>query len=110
MIKQMEKKMNYFLFEVINYVSGNRQDLVKVDADKYSRKEASRIVKQNFPKSLFVEFFNGGYELDEPRCEEIFWKVNYKFKRKLVPFTPTMGLKSEQEAEDQWLENNKVAQ
>jgi len=80
----MEKKMTYFLFEIINKVSGNREDLVKVDANKYSEKEASGIVKQNFPRSYFAEYFNGGYELDEPNCTEIFWKVNYIFKKKVA--------------------------
>ena len=44
--------------------------------------KAERIVKQNYPNSLFTEYFNGGFTADEPMCEEISWKVNYKWRKK----------------------------
>tara|TARA_R100000655_G_C2867450_1_gene172693 strand:+ start:253 stop:513 length:261 start_codon:yes stop_codon:yes gene_type:complete len=81
----MEKKiMNFYLFEIVNNVSGNRENLVKVNSVDCSMQKAERIVKQNYPNSLFTEYFNGGFTADEPMCEEIFWKVNYKWRKKYV--------------------------
>ena len=72
----------YTLWEVVD-MYGNRKALVKTENifsnENINYYHGKEICFQNFGRWFkFGEFFNGGYDLDEPRCTLIYQKVATK--------------------------------